>query len=73
MLDSETYYFINYFYVFDAISAKDGSKCSYLQVLKTYINRIGILVENTIFTSRLRYDTSITCMFYLQKDPLLQT
>ena len=45
MLDSETYYFINYFYVFDAISAKDGSKCSYLQVLKTYIYRIELLHE----------------------------
>ena len=52
MPDSETYSLINHFFVNKAISTNYSSKYSYIQVLKMYIDRIGLLLENAIFTSR---------------------
>ena len=52
MSDSEKCYFIHYFFVYEVILTNDSSKCSYLQLLKTYIDRIVLLVENGIFSSR---------------------
>ena len=38
--DSEKYYIIFNIFVYEAIQATDSSKCSYLEVLKAYTNRI---------------------------------
>ena len=43
MSDSEIFYFIYHYFVYKAILTNNSSKCSYLQVLKTYIIRIGLL------------------------------
>ena len=54
------------FLTYEVILANDSSKCSYLEILKTYIKRIGLVVVNDIFTSRLTFDISITYLNYLQ-------
>ena len=41
--DSEKKYFIHNSFVYRAILTNDSSKCLYLQVLKAYDNRIGLM------------------------------
>ena len=69
MSDSVKYGYIHNFFVYEAISTFDSSKCLYLRVLKTYTNRIELLMENGISTSRWTYDTSTTFVIYIQRDP----
>ena len=50
MSDSEKYNFIHNFFVYEAILTTDSLKCLYLGAPKAYVNRIGLLVKNSLNT-----------------------